>query len=498
MKIFVTKRQFELLSILERENDWRNSDELGAMLDLSNKTIQKEIRMLNELMPKNWKIHMSIGLGYMLEQPISESVKFKYIVEEELLYYDALKLITNKEATNLTDLSEKLYLSLSSVHKLLRNLNKGIKRIFNVEIIDIPLRLSGTEIDMRRLLYDMNYFINSRFNNLELFLIEKKKLDIFITTEIRINISLYNRNMFYTFLETSIKRIKEGFKAEILTEDLVLKATSTDLYRRIKPLFTYIEELYDVKLSLNERFILYYDLIQTDFHLIESYDPDFFKEDNQLNHSFLTFVDYLSEIFKLNFRASRTFMITAFNLYYLNSYVIDLITCNSFQGQDYYDQAISKHNLPIDTFTKLCTEWGYKNDVKFSKHVITSLLILIQEYNLTQAQVNVFVVKSHSFILNHLLMTELKREFGHKINFLEYEPSYLRNFNEFTPEVDLILSNILLPNKFSSIPYIYLSEYVTDKKLNLIRNKINNLIKVKEKLILNIPPEIKVSHFVKK
>lgn len=498
MKIFVIKRQFELLSILEKENDWRNSDELGAMLDLSNKTIQKEIRTLNKLMPENWTIHMSIGLGYMLEQPISESVKFKYIIEDELLYYDALKLIINKEATNLSDLSEKLYLSLSSVHKLLKNLNERIKHLFNVEIIDRPLRLSGAEIDMRRLLYDINYFINSRFYNLELFLIEKKKLDLFITTELRLNISLYNRNMFYTFLETSIKRIKEGYKAESLTEDLLLKATSTELYERIKPLFPYIEELYDVKLSLNERFILYHNLIQTDFHLIESYDPNFFKEDNQLNHSFLAFVDYLSEIFKLNFKTSRTFMITAFNIYYLNSYMIDLITCDTFQGKDYYDKAITKHNLPINTFTNLCAEWGYKNDVKFSKHMISSLLILIQEYNLTQAQVNVFVVKSHSFILNHLLMTELKREFGHKINFLEYEPSYLRNFNEITPEVDLILSDILLPNKFSSIPYIYLSEHVTDKTLNLIRNKINNVIKDKEKLILNVPTETKVSHFVKK
>lgn len=119
--------------------------------------------------------------------------------------------------------------------------------------------------------------------------------------------------------------------------------------------------------------------------------------------------------------------------------------------------------------------------------MIISLLLLIQEFNLVHAKVNVFIVKSNSFILNNLLLTELKRELSNKVNLLEYEPSFIRNFVHFDKPIDLIISDIVLPKEFSGIPHIHISEYVTDKKLAIIRDVINEAIIENEILKMNVP-----------
>ena len=75
------------------------------------------------------------------------------------------------------------------------------------------------------------------------------------------------------------------------------------------------------------------------------------------------------------------------------------------------------------------------------------------------------------------------------MNFLEYEPSYIRNFKQFKPYIDFILSDIPLINDLFSIPHIYLSSHVTKKKLAIIRKLIHEAIKEKETLNLNIPVE---------
>lgn len=406
MKIYITKRQFNLLIILEKENDLINSTDLGNLLNVSNKTIQTEVQTLNHLLPNNWAINVINGIGYYLEQPFSESVYFKFIPKEDLLIHDTLSLILKKEVTNFAELADRLFLSISTVHKMVSKLNKDIKDFYNIEIVDRPLRIVGDENPIRRLMYDMNYFINSKFNDHELYIIEKKDFDAFLANQIRVTISLYNKNAFYTFFDVTIKRIKEGYEAEGLPEELMIDTMSTDLYKRVEPIFPYIEKNYDVELSINERSILYFAFVRTDFHLIESYAPDYFENGNKINMNFLSFIDYLSSMFNLDFRHSSKFMINSFNMYFLNYYLADLVNklyeldYDSFEGRDHFDNVIDSHKLPLEQYSELCNEWGVKNNVKFSKHVIISLLILIQDFNLAHAKVNVFVVKSHSFIIN--------------------------------------------------------------------------------------------------
>lgn len=493
MKVYISRRQYELLSILEREKEWKNSDELGKLLNVSNKTIQKEIHIINQILPDGWTINITNGLGYNLEQPISEGVKLKFIVEDELLMHDVLNSIINKDVTNLTELADKFYISVSAAHKLIQKINKRINTFYHVTIVDRPLRLVGDENPIRRIMYDLNYFNNSKFHNNELYIIEKNDFDLFLINNLRITMSRYNKNTFYTFLDVAIKRIREGFEAEGLPEELMEPSLRSDLYFKIEPLFTYIEKTYQIQLSRNERSIIYFGLMRTDFHLVESYAPDFFKNNNNLNRYFLAFIDYLSDLFNLDLRSSTDFLIKSFNIYYLNYYLVDILNIlysndlDSREGRDHFDETINKHHLPLEEFTTACEYWGENNNVKFSKHIIVSFLILIQEFNLTHTKINIFVVKSHSFILNDLLITELKRDLGYKVNFLEYEPSVNRNFTTIKKNIDFIMSDIILPRKLSSIPLIYVSEYITDKKLIKIRKLINDAIKDKEKLKLNIP-----------
>lgn len=324
MKTYIAKRHFDLLLILEQENDWISSNELGSLLNLSNKTIQKEIRILNQLLPSDWKVEMTNGIGYFLKQPFSESVKLMFVAREDLLTYNILNLIIKKEVTTLTELADKTFYSLTTIHRTIKDLNSGIKRRYGIEIADRPLRLTGSENQLRRLIFDMNFFMTSTFNDLESLVVKNKELDIFLTTHIRVSISLYNKNIFYIYLDTVTKRIKDGYEAEGYQTDISENAMKTSLYKRIEPLFTFIEDTYRINLSLNERFHIYCNFIQLDFHLIESYQPNFFNHKNNLKTTFLNFIKHLNKQFNLNFKSCPSFMINAFNIFYLNTHFTDL------------------------------------------------------------------------------------------------------------------------------------------------------------------------------
>src|SRR5699024_11997231 len=129
---------------------------------------------------------------------------------------------------------------------------------------------------------------------------------LFSSSHLNVSFFLFNNSSFYSFLVVIINRIKDGFKSEGFPETLTKQMMTTDLYKRIEPLFSYIEKNYNVHLSHSEKSILYYAFIRTEFHLIESYDPNFFKipNSNKLMQSFLDFINYLSELFILDFKQS--------------------------------------------------------------------------------------------------------------------------------------------------------------------------------------------------
>lgn len=487
MKIYLSKRQVDLLLILEQNTNWATSEDVGLLLNASNKTIQKEIHTLNYLMPDNWSIQITNGLGYLLEYPYSETVNSRFGIEKNRLVYEILNLIINKKATNLTGIANELFTSVSTTHQLIQDMNKSLKKLYNIEIVDRPLRIVGDENPIRRLIFDMGFFITKEFNYHELVNFHKKELDIFIIENIQVTIFLNNKITFYIFLDTTIKRIREGYKAEGLPEDLIEYAMSTKLYKRIEPLFPYLEKLYSVKLSTNEKSILYYAFIRTEFHLVESYAPEFFTQERIIDSTFLSFIDYLTKIFDLDLKQSVPFLINVFNIYYLNHYIISLSNNETLKEPGFFDNVIENHNLPLKKFEILYEEWEEPEKIKLSKQTMTSILILVQEFNLTQAKVNVLVIKSHAFVLNNLLLTELKYKLGTNVNFLAYEPSKNRNFEAFQKDIDFVLTDIVLPKDILSLPHVYLNENITDKKLQMIQKIVDDILDERKKLTIKTP-----------
>lgn len=481
MKIYISQRQFELLSILEKENSWINSEELGSLLNISYKTIQKEIHNLNMVLPDDWSIKIVHGLGYQLDYPYTESIIFKFGVEEDKLKYELIKLITDKQATNLSTISDKLYVSISTVHKLLNEINAELKSSYNLEIAGRPLQLRGSENAIRSLLYERDYFINQEFSFHELFDEKKNKLGFFLIEDIQLVLSVHSRYTLYLFIEISIKRIKEGYEAEGFSENQI----SQEFYKRIEPIFPFIENLYDVELSYNERTILYYAVIRSEFHLVESYAPDFFTQAKISDSTFLKFVHYLTELFNLDFKTSNSFMISVFNIYYLNDPIFRSLKDKFYHDEDSFHKVINKYNLPLKEFEMACDNWTQKHNFTFTRYALTSILILIQKFNLTQTKVKILVVKSHSFILNDILLAELKNEFGSKVSLLPFAPSISRHFEIYEKNVDFLLTDVMPPDNFLTKPYIYISEHMTQYKYRMVHKMINNIMKEKEQLIID-------------
>ena len=484
MKEYISQRLFNILLILEKELNWMTSSQLSILLKVSNKTIQKDIHTLNNVLPANWSIEISNGLGYKLISPSYETVQYRFGNIDEKIKFDALSYILNNEVANLSELSEKLYSNISSTHKLTKEIDLEIQKIYSLRVSDRSLHIKGEENSIRRLIFDMQFFKNNEHQYQILFQEDKEKINNFIIHHIRIIPSIQGLNVFYLFLNIVISRIKNGFHSEKIPKKTLNYILNTELFINFEPLFAYLEKIYSINLSINERITIYYAFINTEFHLIDSYSPTFFKNTTKNYPIFSNLINKLSNVFDLELTSSHSLMIKAFNIYYAEEQTVNIPQLMLYKDFRNFKNNLELNDVLVEKFINICNKWSKKTGFNLSQQSIMSLLFLIQDFKISNTKVDVLLIKSNSFTLNEYLLTKLKRELGDKVNFISYYPSNKNNLKFLIKAYDFVLSDISIPKSLISKPHVFLGETVNNQTLYKINDIIKDILKNKDKLVI--------------
>ena len=142
--MMLSARQTSILTILKNEGSWTSGFYLASTLNVSTRTIQNDIKLINEMLPRNASIQSNTRKGYLFTGDIT-SIDH-YIHGEQHHYkvvepkYDRVKqlmmvLMFYNQHCSADQLMQKLYLSRSSINNIIRRAKRVIKRTPNLSFI---------------------------------------------------------------------------------------------------------------------------------------------------------------------------------------------------------------------------------------------------------------------------------------------------------------------------------------------------------------------------
>ncbi len=138
----LTKRQVDILVELCGNNGWIKGSELSGKLGISNRTVQKEIKHINEALPEGAEICSNNRLGYLLKDPAR---CIPVIVAENQRNLDAQReagrtklililLLFEKDYITIGQIADRLYLSKSTINISMAQVKRIISRTPGMEL----------------------------------------------------------------------------------------------------------------------------------------------------------------------------------------------------------------------------------------------------------------------------------------------------------------------------------------------------------------------------
>lgn len=201
-------RQLELLEYLY-DNSWTTLDAACQTLGYSKMSIRNDIQFLNQA-SKNFTIKTSKKQGILLSFPINYSRTCIYsFVLTNSIEFKLLETIFFNETHSSESLAAELYISVSTLHRLIKNLNKKLS-FLNFSISCIPHKLIGSEMAIRnfmiQLIIEKYSHANYPFSNAQESLLEKMFMFIEVRSCFSLNYSDIDKLKIWTIV--TIIRIK--------------------------------------------------------------------------------------------------------------------------------------------------------------------------------------------------------------------------------------------------------------------------------------------------
>lgn len=328
-------REIEILKMLSKDEIILSSEMISKRLNVSSRTVKNDVKNLMSIGIQNgFRLTAIHGKGYRLKivdfHLYQQLLEYVYSVKEfdsqnSRVHYISRRLLLNKGFLTSEKLADEMFLSISSLRKDLKSVQKLLQEddLFLISVPNKGLKVEGKEVNIRKAI--------SKYIDIDILSIESYNqffgtqiLDyrkIKVLTDEFINIFRDYNNYFLGISITNIlihiiiaiNRITAGNKID-LKGDIVRKSNRE--YEIALRLSKTIEQELNVKLSEDEVDYLAYCLI----------GKGLYKYDNIIVKRFILDVyDRINEIFSLELKQHEDY---SRNLYYHTMALIDRLKYN--------------------------------------------------------------------------------------------------------------------------------------------------------------------------
>ena len=513
----LTSRQIEFIKLLLEEDEYKPIKYFTEKLNVSDKTLQKDLKIIgNYIKQFDIEINAKRGQGILIDSSANTNIdlinklninlKDKNVVSVEQRRVEILKmlLLNSNSSTSINQLSEKYYVSKTSIVNDLRYIEEWLKK-HNITLSKTleGTKIVGKEADIRKSIanllediledndgeVDIQVFTRIDLSTLSA-LLKIFDLDsvIFIENiiwELEDSLDYYITQPYYINLITHIliclKRLKEGNQIES-NEDKIktIDNLNQKVYKNVLNLVDKINERYNVLTSNEEIYYIYKYIVSSGFG--NTLDNNISVSESYVNNSEKVtnmMIDIMSKFLNVNF-SNDELLQKGLLLHIkpmLNRLKYDIQIKNPLfkEIEERFGEILSLCQLSIN----IMSEYYDFNNISLDE--ISYLATYFQAaLERSVSEKRVLVVCHSGYGTSQLLSTRLKRAFPqwtivdivsvHRLNTIDTSDI---DFIVSTVDIDIkekayiVVSSLLMESDIKNIKNILMNSALNDKKIDL-------------------------------
>lgn len=476
------QRIVNILNILEN-NDFLSANTLANKLNVSPKTIRNDLKGLSHFSEEyGFEIKSKPRFGYRIE--ISDEMKFKNfknkyqspeldITNENRVAYTTMELLNTRKHKSIIELSEKLFVSKSTMHLILKNV-KATLNTYDLSLEkrnNLGLKVIGTEEKIRQCICDL--LLKSDLNKYYRIYRDDEKVEKISSTfsktlkKFGVSLNEVSFSNFLLYLFVSIYRNKLGFFLEnnennLTNKNIVEKQIISELFEDLrvnsyilletKEMNTFIYHLIGIRNSADLDYNLYGNYVNEDVYqlavdMISLVDTEF---NFNLNKNFDLRMNLVRHLIPLTIRLK--FYITIKN---------PLVGIIKEQYSLAYVMAERASNLLSSK---------YKRSISEDEIAYIALIFLLgieKEKNLFKEKKNIILICGSSTGSAHLLKYKFEQTFNDDLNEVKvFTTNELKGLN--LSNIDYIFTTVPILESYT-VPIVRVGYFLDNDDVNKIK-----------------------------
>lgn len=496
----LSKRQVEIIVLLTKEQTCLSSDKIANVLDVSSRTIRREIKTLNMyLAEQNLQIKSLKGKGFYIPKENYQRVK-DFLVEEgtyrdeivpdiqtkrvEWIERELAKIALKDGCITYDDLAADLYISLSTLKRDM-DVVKDDLASFNLALVkkdNKGMKVVGEENHLRTFIsYQLtreNQLIN--FNKVYVFdddvraslkglLLEAlKKYELKVTDMGFQNLLLH--------LEILIARIEKRPLNQVISKIKEVDESSKE-YKCAHYLCVLIEKEFDLIMPEQEKMNIYIHLISQK-KVISQFSEEIMSISEDKETLYAETLKEIKEVYQLDFE--NDLILKQGILTHLES-VLKRISLDMPIRNDMLEAIIENYPFEIQLANFLASNIKKTLEIVLDMNEVGYLALHFcgamerHKYGSKGSKKSVLIVCTTGMGTSVLLQTKLKSRLGDLIQ-VKGTCAYYELPERDLSGIDLIISTVHLSEEWR-VPYIYISPVVSDEEINIVKHAVQTQTK---------------------
>ena len=209
-------RQLELLELLFENKRWFHISELAELLHCTERSVKDDLSQVRSSFP-DLLFHSSTNGIRIINTDDSDIEMVYHHFFKHSTHFSILEFIFFNEGCDTDSFCKEFYISSSSLYRIIRHINKIIKKQYRFEISLNPVRITRNEIDIRyffaQYFSEKYYFLEWPFEDFSQEPLSQLLEFVYKATSFPMNLSTHR--MLKLLLVTNLYRIKFGHFMEV-------------------------------------------------------------------------------------------------------------------------------------------------------------------------------------------------------------------------------------------------------------------------------------------
>ncbi|MEK4040904.1 helix-turn-helix domain-containing protein [Paenibacillus sp. FSL L8-0493] len=466
----------QLLTLLDTEHRWFTLAEIEKSLGISDKTIRKMVEEISKQLPSTVTIEVSRGKGIVLQRDgrstISEVISSMF---RQTIFYRLMDfLFTNVGRLSVEELSEAMFMSTSSLKKLIVQLNNDDLKAYKLRISFSTPMIKGNEMNIRyfywKLYCDAYEFTGWPFANVDFAYINQ--LITNIENENNIVYFINSKRRLSFLLAIVIERVAKGKCVKI--DENAYPWEKGMFYFPVKTIAKRLEDKLSLKFPNSEIFFMQSMVSLSQYHYYEGSEITPMKEvelhkdkeEYQMGNLLLML---LAKVYP-NLHMQERFILEIYGFFdklLIENAIPEWMMISTSHLTTYVQKECQQIYQELQT----CMQTWNKTypSVLFNHFHLTKLTLIVRS-SLRYKSKRAFLVIGEEFSIRHYIADLIKKEIGDQ---LILNTSIMKGLTDEIMQqnnIDLVISNI--PVALTTVPVVIISTIPSKRDLDNIRKEL--------------------------